>query len=147
MQHLVTNQEKPSILKTNFIQDWKWCQQSLFYLQANGHILYFIKAHGVFLHLGVLKIDLQANKHHQLNISRRTWSSQHSHQDNIDTSWDSFETYWPSQNDKLTFMIHNHVTIMSHSGWTITKFIVYTHTKTHACAWLFNSPSSTNMST
>jgi hypothetical protein len=39
----------------------------------------------------------------------------HSRQDNIDTSRDSFETYRPSQNDKSTFMIHNHVTIMSHS--------------------------------
>jgi hypothetical protein len=87
-----------------------------FVLQTNCRILYFIKAHGVFLHLDVLKIDLQANKHHRLNTSRTTRSTQHSRQKIINTSRDSFETsYQPSQTDKSTNMIHSHVTIMNHS--------------------------------
>ena len=146
LRHLVTSQENHQSWKQIYTR-LKMMPTKSFALQANGRILYFIKAHGVFLHLGVLKIELQVNKHHRLNISRKTWSIQHSRQDNIDTSRDSFETYRPSQNDKSTFMIHNHVTIMNHSWWTITRFTAYTYTKTHACAWLFNFPSSTNIST
>jgi hypothetical protein len=44
----------------------------VFFSSKNCCILYFIKAHGVFLHHGVLKINLQANKHNQLNISQKT---------------------------------------------------------------------------
>ena len=74
LRHLVTSQEN--------LQSWKQIYTRLkmmptkyFSLQTNCHILYFIKAHGVFLHHGVLKINLQVNKHHQLNTSRKTWST------------------------------------------------------------------------
>ena len=94
----ILSQAKKTInLENKFIQDWKWCQQSLFSLQTNCCILYFIKAHGVFLYLGVLKINLQPNKHHRLNTSRKTWSTQHSRQTIINTIRDSFETYQPSK--------------------------------------------------
>ena len=83
-----------------------------FALQTNCRILYFIKVHGVFLHHGVLKINFQVNKHHRLNTSRTTRSTQHSRQKIINTSRDSFETYRPSQNNKSTFMIHNHESFM-----------------------------------
>jgi hypothetical protein len=141
----ILSQAKKTInLENKLYKTEKWCQQSLCALQTNCRILYFIKVHGVFLHLDVLKIDLQTNKHHRLNTSRKTWSTQHSRQT---TSRNSFETYQPSQSDKSTYMIHNHVTIMNHSWWTITRFTAYTYIKTNACAWLFNSPSSTNIST
>ena len=64
--------------------------------------------------LGVLKINLQVNKHHRLNTSQKPRTTQHSHQDNIDTSRDSCETS-TFQNDKSKNMINNHATIMSPS--------------------------------
>jgi hypothetical protein len=38
----------------------------VFFSPNNCRISYFIKSHGVFPHLDILKIDLQANKHHRL---------------------------------------------------------------------------------
>jgi hypothetical protein len=98
---------KPSILKTNHTR-LKMMPTKSFVLQTNCRISYFIKAHGVF------KINFQVNKHHRLNTSRTTRSTQHSRQKIINTSRDSLK-HQPSQTDKSTNMIHNHVTIMNHS--------------------------------
>jgi hypothetical protein len=98
---------KPSILKTNHTR-LKMMPTKSFVLQTNCRISYFIKAHGVF------KINFQVNKHHRLNTSRTTRSTQHSRQKIINTSRDSLK-HQPSQTDKSTNMIHNHVIIMNHS--------------------------------
>ena len=81
---------KPSILKTNHTR-LKMMPTKSFVLQTNCRISYFIKPHGVF------KINFQVNKHHRLNTSRTTRSTQHSRQKIINTSRDLFETsYRPS---------------------------------------------------
>ena len=133
----ILSQTKKTInLENKLYRRLKMMPTKSFSLQANSRILYFIKAHGAFLHLGVLKIDLQANEHHRLNISRKTWSIQHSRQDKIDTSRDSFETYRHSKSR------HSWDTTMLPSWVThneLSPSSLFTHTKSHAC-YLFNSP-------
>jgi hypothetical protein len=61
----ILSQTKKTInLENKLYRRLKMMPTKSFALQENSRILYFIKAHGIFLHLGVLKIDLQANKHH-----------------------------------------------------------------------------------
>ena len=143
LRHLVTNQENHQSWKQILYKNENDANQLFFSSRNNCHILYFIKVHGIFLHLGVLNIDLQADKHHRLNISRKTWSTHIV----VKTTSTEVETLLKHIDLPKMTSRHSWYTIMSHSGWTITRFTAYTYTKTHASAWLFNSPSSTNIST
>jgi hypothetical protein len=69
----ILSQAKKTInLENKLYKTKKMMPKKSFVLQTNCRILYFIKEHGVFMHLGVLKINFQANKHHRLNTSRKT---------------------------------------------------------------------------
>jgi hypothetical protein len=68
----ILSQAKKSINLENKLYKTENDANKVFCSKKNCRILYFIKAHGRFLHLGVLKINLQVNKHHRLNISRKT---------------------------------------------------------------------------
>jgi hypothetical protein len=102
---ILSQAKKTSILKTNHTR-LKMMPTKSFVLQTNCRISYFIKVHGVF------KINFQVNKHHRLNTSRTTRSTQHSRQKIINTSRNSLKHH-------IDLPINAHITLKS--AFTIRK--------------------------
>ena len=146
LRHLVTSQENHQSWK-QIIEDWKMMPTKIFCSSNKLSHLVLYQSTWNFLASRCTQNWLTS----QQTPSTKTQVEQHDrHNIVIRKSSTLVETHLkhqPSQYDKSTYMIHNHVTIMNHSWWTITRFTAYTYTKTNACAWLFNSSSSTNIST
>jgi hypothetical protein len=105
---------KPSILKINHTRLKNDANKSLFSSNKLSHLILYQSTWRFPCIMVYFKIIFQVNKHYRLNTSRTTRSTQHSRQKIINTSRDSLK-HQPSQTDKSTNMIHNHVTIMNHS--------------------------------
>ena len=74
LRHLVTSQKKHQSWKWN-IQDWKIRRINSFCSSRNCRFLCFIKTHGVFLHLNVIKMTYKPSNTIDYNKSKKTWTT------------------------------------------------------------------------